>query len=351
MSSKVSTIKGRVFSGRLDTQNEGWKNAKLRITERETDFFLATLNGRSALSEANIQLSSQDSYYLPKFRQGADLMPRRIYFVKVDDADTSEVVEASSNTDLDAKPPYNNIEVSGLVDRACLFKSIISQNILPFVVYAPFDVHLPLVEENEEWKVANPELLASHDLGYSSEWFTKCDRLYSQKAKVKKGKLFENLNYNNKLLVQNPRAKRWVVFNSAGTNVSAAMYVNDGLFWVDQRTYWYCPTSKGEGDYLVAILNAPSLNEIIKPFQSMGLAGERDIHKKVLELIPKYDSTDSLMHSISGLGARAALSVRVAAKAAEGKGIASKRKAVRDHITDELAGIDAAVKSLLSLKG
>lgn len=39
-----------------------------------------------------------------------------------------------------------------------------------------------------------------------------------------------------------------------------------------------------EADYPGAVLNSPVVNEKIKPFQSRGLLGERDIPKKVLEL-------------------------------------------------------------------
>jgi hypothetical protein len=221
----------------------------------------------------------------------------------------------------------------------------------PFGIDSPFLVHLPLVCSDGEWRVALPQELAQNDLRNSAAWFDKCDKTHAKKAGVERGTLFESLNYNNKLLVQNPSARRWIVFNAAGTNVSAATVENTELFWADQRTYWYCPSSKAEGDFLAAILNAPSLNLIIKPFQSVGLAGERDIHKKILELLPKYDGSNSTMAEISKLGAEAKTSVDAILATLKGKGIVTKRKTTRDHIQKTLNLIDKAVKDLIQIKG
>lgn len=349
---RVLEFKGRVFSGKLSSQNTSWSDAKVDLKERETSFFLSKMNGRSALSELNVQMSSEASYYKAKFRQGADLMPRRFFFIEADLGDGSnEVIQAKSNLSVDAKPPYSEIVINGLVDSQCLFRTAISQNIVPFGIDSPFLVHLPLVCIKDEWVVATPSVLAQHDLGNSATWFEKCDKLHAKKAGVERGTLFESLNYNNKLLVQNPSARRWVVFNAAGTNVSAAIVENTSLFWADQRTYWYCPTSKAEGDFLAAILNAPSLNTIIKPFQSVGLAGERDIHKKILELLPKYDNSNADMVKISGLGNQAKVAVEEILGSLKGKGIVTKRKVTRDHIQPILALIDEAVKELIQLKG
>lgn len=348
----VLEFRGRVFSGKLSSQNSSWPSAKLELNERETSFFLSKMNGRSALSEMNVQMSSDVSFYKTKFRQGADLMPRRFFFVDADLGDgSSEVIKAKSNLLVDAKPPYNEIVIDGLVDTKCLFRTVISQNIVPFGIDSPFLVHLPLVCSDGEWKVALPQELAQNDLRNSAAWFDKCDKTHAKKAGVERGTLFESLNYNNKLLVQNPSARRWIVFNAAGTNVSAATVENTELFWADQRTYWFCPSSKAEGDFLAAILNAPSLNLIIKPFQSVGLAGERDIHKKILELLPKYDGSNSTMAEISKLGAEAKTSVDAILTALKGKGIVVKRKTTRDHIQKTLNQIDKAVKELIQIKG
>jgi hypothetical protein len=44
------------------------------------------------------------------------------------------------------------------------------------------------------------------------------------------------------------------------------------------------------------VLNSPFVNEAIKPFQTQGLMGERDIERRTLEIcnIPLFDPADEL---------------------------------------------------------
>src|SRR5439155_14934609 len=77
-------------------------------------------------------------------------------------------------------------------------------------------------------------------------------------------------------------------------------------FVVEHKLYWGAFDSQEEAEYLVAILNSEAVNEIIKPFQSVGLLGERDIEKKVLELpIPLYGAGNEDQKALAGLSARA----------------------------------------------
>lgn len=72
---------------------------------------------------------------------------------------------------------------------------------------------------------------------------------------------------------------------------------------LDHTLYWLPCSSPDEAHFLVAILNSRAVNEAIKPFQSMGLLGERHIHKKVLDLpIPEYDSRVTLHASLAEWG-------------------------------------------------
>ena len=58
-----------------------------------------------------------------------------------------------------------------------------------------------------------------------------------------------------------------------------------------------------EAYYISAILNSNVVNKAIKPFQSLGVLGERDIHTLPLELpIPDFDSKNQFHRRISELG-------------------------------------------------
>ena len=68
------------------------------------------------------------------------------------------------------------------------------------------------------------------------------------------------------------------------------------------KVYWYGSNDESEIDYLVGILNSEYVNHKIKPFQTFGLFGERDIHKLPLQLqIPKYNILNPLHKEISNL--------------------------------------------------
>lgn len=63
---------------------------------------------------------------------------------------------------------------------------------------------------------------------------------------------------------------------------------------VEHKLYWSSFTREDEAHYVVALSNSAALNEAIKPFQSMGLMGERDIEKKVLDVpFPASESGNS----------------------------------------------------------
>lgn len=100
---------------------------------------------------------------------------------------------------------------------------------------------------------------------------------------------------------------------------------------------------------MAAVLNANVVNEAIKPFQSQGLMGERDIEKKVLELpIPEFNGTNEIHQAIAELGkqahARAEMIVRTAQLPVS---LGRRRALVRRGVQPILDGIDRSVSRLL----
>jgi hypothetical protein len=120
---------------------------------------------------------------------------------------------------------------------------------------------------------------------------------------------------------------------------------------VDHTAYWLSCRSQEEAEYLVAILNSEVVNLAIKPFQSMGLLGERHVHKKVLDLpIPEYDDSNQAHRDIAQMGARAhreATALNMPSNAC--KGLARQRAFVRTGVQGSLQEIDKAVTTLLEL--
>ena len=146
-----------------------------------------------------------------------------------------------------------------------------------------------------------------------------------------------------------------VLYNHSGMNVAAATFDRESQtipFVVDVKLYWAACATLEEADYLTAILNSETVNLAIKPFQSMGLLGERDIHKKLLELpIPLFSSKDPAHRRLAELGEVARLkadNVVLSPHFPAKSSIARQRGFVRDSLRDEMNEINKAVQLLLS---
>jgi glutamate synthase domain-containing protein 1 len=145
---------------------------------------------------------------------------------------------------------------------------------------------------------------------------------------------------------------RSVLYNAAGTNISASSIDREKLplfLLVDHKLYWISCDTEEEGHYLAAVLNSSSVNEAIKPFQSMGLLGERDIHKKVLDVpIPAYQQKQAKHRDLAALGEMAQAEVEsIVGEPAFPVSLARRRSAVRDRIKGTLEEIDAIVRTLI----
>jgi hypothetical protein len=102
---------------------------------------------------------------------------------------------------------------------------------------------------------------------------------------------------------------------------------------------------------LAAVLNAPVIDQLIKPMQSRGLWGPRDIHKKVLELpIPKFNPENASHCRLAELGEACSAKVKgwlAGGGAGDIKNIGKLRSMVREMLADELQEIDEQVRQIL----
>src|SRR5262249_54632644 len=148
------------------------------------------------------------------------------------------------------------------------------------------------------------------------------------------------LDYQSKLSAQRLSQRFIVLYNASGKNLAAAVFDRKACslpFVVDHKLYWIPCDSLEEGDYLAAVLNAPAANEAIKPFQSLGLMGERDIHKKILDLpIPEYDARKPLHITLATLGSKARKQMSRLVEEEKQASLGRQRQAVRGELNDLL---------------
>ena len=259
----------------------------------------------------------------------------------------------------EAKAPYKDIRMSGQIEPQFLFRTAISKNVLPFAIIDPPLVILPVVVDRNGPRVQTASQLKDEGYGDCGDWMEAAVEHWNRCRDKKSDRhtLYQWLDYQGKLENQDLSTPHLVLYNAAGTNISAAVFSRSETpqtFIVDHTLYYFTTRDRFEADYVAAILNASVVNLLIKPFQSVGLQGERHVHKKVLELpIPLFDARKPDHKALAKLGAEAAeTAAETVAKArAEGwpAGLARRRAIVRGGLADVLGRIDEAVKRLFGV--
>jgi N-6 DNA Methylase len=352
------------WNGTLPERDVPWDVAKARLSSEKKDGRVIYLGSRAALSTApGASVPSRPSKYKAVFKQGATIVPRSFYFVQVSDLDGAPDLDKQywAVTDpvqaREAKVPYDEVKLEHFVDGRFLFSSALSKHVAPFVVMNPAVVVLPVVVRNGQ-----PSLISSDGLrreGYRefAEWMSQAETIWLEKREGKAGRisLLGWLDYQGKLTAQNLNQRHLVLYNAAGTNVSAAHFdrkSNPLPFVVEHKLYWAAFNDPTEADYVCAVLNSETVNVAIKPFQSTGLLGERDIEKKLLELpIPTFDHELKKHTKLAELGGMAREEAAKLLKSGEfpvDSSIARQRAFVRVHLSSVMDEIDGLVAKLLS---
>jgi hypothetical protein len=321
------------------------------------------LGQRCALStRPGATAPTQPSKYQKAFKQGATIVPRSFYFVRIPDFNGTLDPESLYWAETDpeqaalAQPDYRDVRMSGLVEATFIYSTAIAKHLLPFAVLKPVTVVLPVLAKNGILTVCNSDVLRREGYREFGKWVATAELGWTEKRQGKAGKqdLVQWLDYQGKLSAQDLTRRHLVLYNAAGTNVVAACFNRDEHnlpFVVDHKLYGAAFSNPEEASYITAILNSATPNELIKPFQSTGLLGERDVHKKILELpIPPYDQANKKHQALAELGGRAREEAAATVRSGGFPGATSigrKRAFVRKNLKVTLAEIDRIVRSIL----
>jgi hypothetical protein len=352
-------VKMRTFVGRLSRKNESWEVARKELRVTESDY---------TSPEMRVDSDVRMSPYHALFDKGADIYPRNLWFVKVEKHEVLGLSEEQPfvHTDeaIKSKPPWDKVRISGPVERRFLFATVLGDDLIPFGILHYKPIVLPiLIEQNKVSIIDGPA--SARRLGYSalSDYLALVQESWDELGKSKKLGLYQWLDFRRKLTRQDPTRGYKVVYTGSATYLTAAAIDMtqsfsvsvDGIpfrltnFIAESKTYQYETKDKGEAFYLTAVLNSTLVDEAIKPLQTQGLFGARDIHKRPLTLpIPKYDATNPLHQSLAGIGERAQNHVaRSLGDFQEGGSIGRTRGAVRKLVREEVEAIDSEVRLLL----
>ncbi len=192
----------------------------------------------------------------------------------------------------------------------------------------------------------------------TAQWFAQVEKAWANHRTEKNEKTTATnyLNWQHKLTGQDLDAPFLVLYSASGKDANAYTLRRTDLdlpFFADNKSYVFATTNEEEAHYLSAFLNSNQANEAMKPFQSTGLFGARDVHRKILDVpLPRFSAANSQHQALATLGREAAAAV--AAYVTE-SGIARTdyvvgkvRRHLRQVVLAEvLPRIDAALAALL----
>lgn len=285
------------------------------------------------------------SPYRERFRQGAILVPRMLVMVTDTAATPLGVPQGrravqSRRTSLD-KRPWRDLPLhEGVVESVFVRPAYLGESIAPFRVLAAGQAVIPydgtrLMDGNDDRIERYPGLAL---------WWRGAEAIWVANRSSEQRTLAEQLDYIGQLGAQFPVAPIRVVYSKAGNHLAAAV-VQGGAGVIDHSLYWAPVATIEEAYYLVAVLNAPVLTELVRPFQAVGAFGPRHFDKYVWQApIPLFDEAERAHQEMAGLGMRGR-EIAAGVEIPTGEGFQAARRRIRGAL--DRAGLDAALDAAL----
>ena len=240
-----------------------------------------------------------------RFKQGADVFPRRLWFHRLDPAGGSAYrVHRLEKGD----PKYYLVSDEKKADAQSFVvpakrvlsryfqEALLSKHLAAFHVCEPDQLLLPVKRLAGGAWVALKDNEIDRDADYRSVMRACLRRFATVQGLPATAEAV--LSYvstpRGKLLAQGFNAADiLVVYGAGGAELCAGLIRNPSTrLIIDQTLYWARVNNETEALYLLGMLNSHQVNAAIKPFQPKGKLTERHIHKLPLLFIPRFDSMD-----------------------------------------------------------
>jgi len=273
-------------------------------------------------------------------------------------------IKTADSVKAEAKAPWKLISFAGRIESRFLFRTALAKSILPFLLYKPDFVVLPATIEKDETGQRIIKLHSATELlrqGYlhASEWFRNAENFWKiyRTEKSKEMTILGRLDYQRGLSEQNITAPYLVLYNSSAKDANATVVRRKDLdleFVVESKAYSFTTNNLGEAFYLSAFLNSSVPNLLIKDFQTRGLFGARDIHKRILDIyFPEYDERQEQHKRLAELGkiahekALSFLKKSPPSQELTAMRLGRLRMEIKKNLEDEMKEIDKIVKKLI----
>jgi type I restriction-modification system DNA methylase subunit len=374
-------LKGQEVESVLPRKNVRLQDVEKMLKVNKCKYRLYMIGGRSFLETEKfskvlkaIEAGIRSDYY-KNFTQGATIVPRQLWFVdlvlhpRLGLNPQSPNVKTSARATEKAKEEYKDVYIEGQVEAQFLYNVVTGSELVPFGhITLPIAV-LPLEPSGDKFRIVRSEEARTRGFLELRKWLRKIESVWEEKRgeKAKQVDIYSWLNWANKLTEQSSKLRFRVLYNTSGTYLVACVIHNEPKYIkvdnislkltgviVDAKAYRYDTDNENEAFFLAAFLNAPIVDKLIKPMQSRGLWGERDIHKKVLELpIPRYNRKNELHRRLVKLGRECQEKVAKLVPQLEQKytNIGKIRAEIKEALESEISEIDSIVRQLLLKTG
>lgn len=281
------------WSAKLDSHHATWDAIADRFSQVE--------------AVVSVAEDAPKSPYEKIFSQGATLVPRVL--VTAEKAPPSPLgvpagkVAIQSARSTQEKAPWKNLaSLSATMSDRYVKTMLVGTSIAAFRVFDPGLAVVPWVG-GELVDGSNPKI--DTDPGLAAWWRAAEAAWEKNKSSGSKMTLTDRVNFQRTLRNQFPIPAHRVVYTKAGSNLVAAR-VSDPTAIIDHKLYWAPVGSPDEAWYLSAILNSATLQERVRPLQSVGQFGPRDFDKYVFAIpFPLFDRDNEDHQALAALGEQA----------------------------------------------
>lgn len=325
----------QAWSGRLPEGNADWASVASVVERSE--------------GVARPFSSEIESPYRARFTQGAIFAPRVLFLVQRQAPGPLGIptgrARVRSHRSANEKVPWRDVaDFEGTVESEFIRPLVSGETTLPFRALDALEVVLPregdrLLESGDGRIELYPGL---------ADWWRRAEDCWTAHRSSVRLTLREQLDYRGKLSQQFPIPGRRVVYTKSGMHLAAARVVSERAV-INNSLYWATSATDDEAHYLCAVLNSPTMTELVRPLMSYG-KDERDFHKHIWQvLVPEFDPTSDL-HAALARGGLAAERIAAEVDLDLSKHFSALRRRVRQHLqeTDTGKEIDTLVQELLN---
>lgn len=262
---------------------------------------------RTAWTDQVLGAGSLGFFSPATFRQGADIMPRTLFFHEATPEPASRGLAqwrlapinlATSPLAFairESKQLRNFRIASQVVPDDLMFHVLISNLLTPFDLAEPLPVVLPIQKiPGDGWAKLTDQAIIAKGVGAASTMQQLGRALGGTSPSAA---IWQRIDTRRKLSQQAIIPGKYLVVTGAGGANVCSAYCNvdphlaDKLV-IDQTLYWAQVDDEDAATYLTGLFNSEAINLIIQDFQPQGTFGRRHVHTLPIEATPPYDSTN-----------------------------------------------------------